>query len=529
MTNHLFVRSFILLLFLFTFFSVKATNHAVLSADGVTLSREQTDQFSSLWVHYQGRICPFQTLAIDFTTKLTGKKKYKDANAEQVMLGWMLFPEKWEQIPLFEVKHPDLQALFHGSKKICFADFFNSDQRYKLEPYWREMYRSDKQTAFTKEAVKLDEKVQLIMMLKEGNLLELFPVQTENGIVKWYASADSSLPEETDKMTALFIRNFFVLYDECIRQNQPEVATQLIQKLSAFQQKNAGGILPSHTRLQAELLNNRLSLFDWLFKINLTLGCLGIFFFVYYSIKNISIARVKPVFYMALVISFLCMTFGMSLRGYISGRLPMSNGYETMLFIAWCSLLVGVLTRKYTFLLAIFSFLLSGFALLVAHIGAMNPQITPLVPVLQSPLLSIHVSLIMIAYGFCGFMVLNSITSFILLLFSRKNPQLNASIVKMKEMSELFMYPATFFMGAGIFVGAIWANVSWGRYWGWDPKEVWALITFLLMSFTLHGKTLRWFQRPVFYHLFVIVIFTAVLMTYFGVNYVLGGKHSYAG
>ncbi|MDR2039159.1 MAG: cytochrome c biogenesis protein CcsA [Bacteroidales bacterium] len=207
----------------------------------------------------------------------------------------------------------------------------------------------------------------------------------------------------------------------------------------------------------------------------------------------------------------------------------MSNGYETMLILAWFGLLIGVLTRKYAFLITVFSFLLSGFTLLVAHISSMNPQITPLVPVLQSPLLSIHVLTIMVAYGLCGFMALNSITSLIIWASGKKKPEKQAYIERMKETSELFMYPATFLMGAGIFIGAIWANVSWGRYWGWDPKEVWALITFLLMSFTFHSKTLSWFRKPLFYHIFVLVIFLAVLMTYFGVNYILGGKHSYAG
>ena len=290
-----------------------------------------------------------------------------------------------------------------------------------------------------------------------------------------------------------------------------------------------GADMTASIQLQAALLDHCLILFDWLFKINLSSGCLGMIIFVYSSLKTRSIHRIGSIFYVAMSISFLCMTFGLCLRGYISGRLPVSNGYETMLFIAWCTLLVGVLMKKRTFLITVFSFLLSGFALLVAHIGVMSSQITPLSPVLRSPLLSIHVSLIIMAYGFCGFMTLNSLTSFILLIFSRKKAQVIQSIEKLKEMSELFMYPATFFMGAGIFVGAIWANVSWGRYWGWDPKETWALITFLLMSLSFHGKILRWFRRPVFYHFFVIIIFATMLMTYFGVNYLLGGKHSYAG
>jgi ABC-type transport system involved in cytochrome c biogenesis permease subunit len=196
-----------------------------------------------------------------------------------------------------------------------------------------------------------------------------------------------------------------------------------------------------------------------------------------------------------------------------------------MLLLSWLSLLTGLLVRRYSPLFVAFSFLLSGFTLLVAHISSMNPHITPLMPVLQSPLLNVHVLLIMVSYGLCGFMALNAVTALTVNAFTKDR----AYLQRMKEISELFMYPATFLMGAGIFVGAIWANISWGRYWGWDPKEVWALITFLLMGFTFHCKTLKFFNKPVVYHIFTLIILLSVLMTYFGVNFILGGKHSYGG
>jgi ABC-type transport system involved in cytochrome c biogenesis permease subunit len=320
-----------------------------------------------------------------------------------------------------------------------------------------------------------------------------------------------------------------MLYSEYVRNDKKEELSLLLSKLEEIQVKNAGTVLPSPTHMKAEILYNRLHIFSILFKLCLTLGCAGILLFIICTVREREMNRIQRVFYPLLILVFIIATAGLCLRGYIGGRLPMSNGYETMLFIAWCSLLTGILARKYSFLILNFSFLLSGFTLLVAHIGSMNPQITPLVPVLQSPLLSIHVSLIMISYGLCGFMLFNSLTSLILLALPGNQIRKRKQTELLKEMSELLMYPATFLMGAGIFVGAIWANVSWGRYWGWDPKEVWALITFLLMSFTFHGKTITWFQRPVVYHLFVIIIFISVLMTYFGVNYILGGKHSYGG
>ncbi|MDR3093436.1 MAG: cytochrome c biogenesis protein CcsA [Bacteroidales bacterium] len=282
-------------------------------------------------------------------------------------------------------------------------------------------------------------------------------------------------------------------------------------------------------RIHAELQYNRLHLFSLLFKICLALGLTGLVIFIISTIRNRQYPRVEKVFTPLLVVTFCIATVGLGLRTCIGGRIPVSNGYETMLILAWLSLLTGLLARKYSLLTVVFSFLLAGFTLLVAHISSMSPQMTPLMPVLQSPLLNIHVLTLMVAYGLCGFMTLNSLTAVSVWIFGKNRADRQAQIERMKEMSELFMFPATFLMGAGIFIGAVWANVSWGRYWGWDPKEVWALITFLLMSFTFHKKTLQWFRHPMFYHLFVVIIFLAVLMTYFGVNYILGGRHSYAG
>ncbi len=519
----------ILIICLFSFFPVHAeTTNSLLSKDGATVNREQSNRFAKLKVYYNGRICPLQTLAIDFTTKLTGKPKYKYANAEQVLLGWIFFPEKWQHVPLFDIRNEELKNIINNSGKACFSDFFNSkDQSYKLAPYHVQIYGSEQKSALIKEAAKLDEKIQLIAMIQNGELLQMFPFETSEKLLRWYTPTEQ-FPENISKQEILFAQNFFSLYYEYIRDNNINDTNILLDKLTVFQNSKTQDIF-SESHFKAELILNKINIFSLLFKINLTIGCIAILFFISGVVRNQNTERIQHAFYYILMLMFIVLTIALALRGYVAGRLPMSNGYETMLFIAWCTLSIGVLSRKYSFLITCFSFLLSGFVLLVAHIGSTNPQITPLVPVLQSPLLSIHVSLIMISYGLCGFMLLNSLTAFILLGIAPRKRQTKINTSKLKELNELFMYPATFFLGAGIFVGAIWANVSWGRYWGWDPKEVWALITFLLMSFTFHGKTLEFFKKPVIYHLFILIIFASVLMTYFGVNFVLGGKHSYGG
>lgn len=273
-----------------------------------------------------------------------------------------------------------------------------------------------------------------------------------------------------------------------------------------------GSVEPlSDVAVQAELIYNRIPFSKILFMFNLTLGFLSFGWLL---------ARGKwgNGWQVALLVSLLFHAVGYVLRWYIGGRIPLSNGYETMQFLALCVLVVAYLLRRRFPFVVSFGFLLSGFTLLVAYLGQMNPQITPLVPVLVSPWLSTHVSCIMIAYALLAFMWLNAVLG---ICVGRESERLML-------FSRLLLYPAVFFLGIGIFIGAVWANVSWGRYWAWDPKEVWALITFMVYTLPFHAESLSCFRRPRFFHFYMLFAFLTVLMTYFGVNYLLGGMHSYA-
>jgi ABC-type transport system involved in cytochrome c biogenesis permease subunit len=493
-----------------------------------TISKEQAAKWEQISVDYNGRICPLQTMANDFTTKITGKDHYHDLTGVQFLFGWLFYPEQWQNEPFVVLKSAKLQAITGTEGTACFADFMEPDGNNKLNPYYHQIYGGAKLEGWLKEASKIDDKIHLIEMLLEGELLKIFPMNTSGNDRQWF-SPNVPIPQQTDTMEVFFAQNFFPLYYQSIVQKDDKSSALYLDKLLSFQQKKGGDAMPSGTRITAELHYNRLHLFSLLFKFCLTIGMIGLVIFIISTIRARQYPRVEKLFTPLLVVAFCLATVGLGLRTYIGGRIPVSNGYETMLILAWLSLLTGLLARKYSLLIVVFSFLLAGFTLLVAHISSMSPQMTPLMPVLQSPLLNIHVLTLMVAYGLCGFMTLNSLTAVSVWTFGKNRANKQAQIERMKDISELFMFPATFLMGAGIFIGAIWANVSWGRYWGWDPKEVWALITFLLMSFTFHQKTLKWFRHPMFYHLFVIIIFLAVLMTYFGVNYILGGRHSYAG
>lgn len=207
----------------------------------------------------------------------------------------------------------------------------------------------------------------------------------------------------------------------------------------------------------------------------------------------------------------------------------MSNGYETMLLMAWLIMLVSFPIYKKFNIILTFSFLLSGFFLLVSHISQMDPQISHVMPVLSSPLLTIHVSIIMMAYALLALTFICGLMSIIVRLLLRNNQkQADHAIESYRLLSQLFLYPALTCLGLGIFIGAIWANVSWGTYWSWDPKETWALITFMVYAIAVHDRSLPWLRRPMAYHIYMVLAFMTILMTYFGVNYFLGGMHSYA-
>ena len=222
---------------------------------------------------------------------------------------------------------------------------------------------------------------------------------------------------------------------------------------------------------------------------------------------------------------WLLLTFALGLRWVVSGHIPLSNGFETMQFLAWVTALVTFVLclRKHNSLILSFGYLICGMTLMVSMMSSANPQITLLMPVLQSPLLTVHVAVIMIAYCLLAFTMLNGITGLILHVYKK-------SLVeeRLQVISQLLLYPAVFCLTIGIFVGAVWANISWGRYWGWDPKEVWALITMLLYAAPLHTRSLPFLARPRNFHLYMVLAFLAVLFTYFGVNFLLGGMHAYA-
>lgn len=495
------------------------------------IPQDLAQSLGGLQMEYNGRVAPINTLATDFTHKLTGKNYYKDLTADQFFWSWIFYFDDWKKEPILDVKNKTIEKHL-GKSKVSLIDLFSYQQGYALAPYLN-IENLSKPTKEQSAALSLNDKVQLCMMLKEGQFLKLFPVK-EDDYYLWLSPVDS-LPKDMSDKDCLFIKHIFTLINECIHSDNSSEALTLTKKIYSYQHIKASSILLSPTKVKAEQVYNKYPIVSFLFKFNLTFGLIAFIIFILYQTNSLSILTKENskwiwlLLRIALYTSTLLLAINFGLRSYIIQRLPLSNGYETMVSIAIITQITGaIFSRKFSTITA-FTLLISGFLLLVASLSFMDPQITPLMPVLCSPLLSLHVSVIMIAYSFIAFTFLCSLSAGIggLILYVKKE---NASLYaeKMQTMSLLFLYPALWLLAVGIFLGSVWANISWGSYWSWDPKEVWALITFLTYSVVLHQKSLPFIKKPLAFHIYMFLAFFTAVMTYWGVNYILGGMHSYS-
>ncbi len=472
-----------------------------------TLPRETAEDFGRLYVVYNDRVSPLQTFALDFTKKLCGKRSYNGFSAEQVLAGFIFFPEDWNKEPLLKIKGGAMKDRLQLPDMCSVNTFFNHDMGgYILGPYLREAYNGNND-AFHKDVMKMDDRLMLIMELRQGKPLTLFPYKSG---APWLSPTDK-LPEEMTAENKTFIQNVFnLLFEDALSGNWQHFGN-IVAGMKKYQEKYGASSLPTATQTKAERLYNSVPFATILFMVCLTMAFL-------------SVIRRRPMQWLSigiLALSFAALTLCMALRWIISGTIPMANGYETMLLMAWMIQLMALFLHRRFPIIITFGLLMSGFFLLVSHISQMDPKISHVMPVLSSPLLSLHVSIIMMAFA------LLSLT-FIIGIFSLVMPKNTELSTLNSQLSTLFLFPAMTCLGFGIFIGAIWANISWGTYWSWDPKEVWALITFMIYGIALHDKSLPWLRNPKHYHLFMVFAFLTILMTYFGVNYFLGGMHSYA-
>lgn len=494
------------------------------------LPKETAEKFGELHILYNDRICPVQTFALDFCKKIYGARSYQGLTAEQVLSGWVFYGNTWANEPFIKIKSGEMKTAMNLPDYASLNTFFNREMGgYTIGQYVQEYYNGQ-QDKFHQQAADIDGKIQIIMELREGISLKVLPYTfTKNvkatkdhsfikaGTTTWFSPVDK-LPQAVEHQHALYIRNVFSLLNGDVKAGNTSRVNEFFVKMKKYQEVSSGNSLPTNTQYKAERINNAFPFATILFMANLTLGFIALFYTIYRMTKKKEIKVLNIALPILLGVSFLALTFGLALRWIISGNIPMSNGYESMLTVAWFVMLISILMQLRIRIVMVFGFLISGFFLLVSHINQMDPAIGQMMPVLNSPLLSIHVSIIMMSYALLS---LTFICGIMGICMRSHGDELQA-------LSRVFLYPALTCMGFGIFIGAIWANVSWGNYWSWDSKETWALITFMIYAVVVHTQSLPVFRKPLVYHIYITLAFLSIAMTYFGVNYFLTGMHSYA-
>lgn len=494
------------------------------------LPKETAEKFGELHILYNDRICPVQTFALDFCKKIYGARSYQGLTAEQVLSGWVFYGNTWANEPFIKIKSGEMKTAMNLPDYASLNTFFNREMGgYTIGQYVQEYYNGQ-QDKFHQQAADIDGKIQIIMELREGISLKVLPYTfTKNvkatkdhsfikaGTTTWFSPVDK-LPQAVEHQHALYIRNVFSLLNGDVKAGNISRVNEFFVKMKKYQEVSSGNSLPTATQYKAERINNAFPFATILFMANLTLGFIALFYTIYRMTKKREIKALNIALPILLGVSFLALTFGLALRWIISGNVPMSNGYESMLTVAWFVMLISILMQLRIRIVMVFGFLISGFFLLVSHINQMDPAIGQMMPVLNSPLLSIHVSIIMMSYALLSLTFICGIMGICL----RSHGE------ELQALSRIFLYPALTTMGFGIFIGAIWANVSWGNYWSWDSKETWALITFMIYAVVVHTQSLPVFRKPLVYHIYITLAFLSIAMTYFGVNYFLTGMHSYA-
>lgn len=508
---------------------------SVINAQKLIPGSEASEEFGRVLVQDQnGRTKPLFTLSNDILRKVARENKFEGLTPMQVFLGIYFDFDNWKNVPLIKVSNKTLQnTLGIKGNMASFSDIViveNGKSTYKLAGEINMVYSKSpaERSKLDKEIMKVDERVNIIYMIYNGGFLKIFPLR--DGSHNW-GSSQEALKSAVARQDSDYIRSIVPLLAKALRGNNQSAVKKITGSVTEYQKAFAKYDLPSGSKIKAEHLYYRLMIFERLFPFYATIGLVMIISLIVMVIrgrKGNTLA--ERILFWILFAGFLSHTFGIGLRWYIAGHAPMSNGYESMIFISWATLLAGFLfSRKSPFALPSTA-VLSSMTLMVAHLSFMDPEITNLVPVLKSYWLTLHVSVITGSYGFLGLGAILSLIVMILISLSgsKNRERISATLDELTVLNYKTLTLGLSFLTIGTFLGAVWANESWGRYWGWDPKETWSLITIIVYSFVIHSRLIPGLNDIYTFNLLSLSGFSSVLMTYFGVNYYLSGMHSYA-
>ena len=535
------------LFFILGFGTATAQNHdhdlSTFSADSVlqvdAIDAQQAAKFGTLVIQDTGgRMKPANTFASELLRKVSKSDHYKTLDANQVLLSMTQNPLLWYQVPFVYLKrgNDSLRTLIGVDKKVkyaAFANFFDASGNYKLAPMLEGAYKSATPNQFQKDFIDTDRKVNLLFSALEGKILRIFPVP--NDVNNRWISLPEVAETKLQGVDSLYVNNVIPLYFASLRQGKTTddytQADQLLESIKGYQQKYGAAIMPSQKQIEAEILYNEYDIFKRLFSWYMYAGTLLFFILITQMLYDVRVLRaVVHVFIGIIALLFVLHTAGLAARWYISGHAPWSDAYESMIYVAWATMGMGLaFGRKSNLTIAATSFVAS-MILMIAHWNWMDPEIANLVPVLDSYWLMIHVAVIVGSYGpFALGMILGIIAMILMLITTKKSAKkMRLHVAELTVVNELAITVGLIMLTIGNFLGGQWANESWGRYWGWDPKETWALISILIYAFVLHMRLVPGLRGKWIYSLASVVAFASIMMTYFGVNFYLTGLHSYA-
>lgn len=531
-------RALSLILFVSLSSSVLAQNSS--SVDSLiqanAIDKNHADKFGRLVVQDDGgRLKPFSTTTSEVLRKVSRKSEYKGLNSNQVVLGMLQNPYLWQLAPMIKVNNDELQEkLGLEDKFTSFLSFFSDEAKYVLTNDVEIAYakKPAERSKYDKEVMNVDERVNICYMVYNGSFMRFFPIPDDLNN-KWISpSMNQGLLMGDD---SLFVNNILPIYYKSLQQalndGDYEVPNNTLTAIKNYQLKFGSAVYPSDMKIESEVFYNEFKVFNRLSYYYAIVGLIMILLLIQQILKERKWRNYIIKFAFVLVgIGFLAHTIGLVGRWFISGHAPWSNAYESVIYIAWATILAGFIFSRKSLMTVAATAILSSLLLMVAALNWLDPEITNLVPVLDSYWLIIHVAIITASYGFLALGALLGFLNLILMVIqsSTNKSRIAASLKELTFINEMSITTGLFMLSVGTFLGGIWANESWGRYWGWDPKETWALASMLIYIFVLHMRFIPKIKGIFAFNLASIVAYSSIIMTYFGVNFYLSGLHSYA-
>ena len=485
-----------------------------------------------------GRMKPINTFSSELLRKVSHKDSYNNLNSDQVFLSMIQDGGTWIQIPMIYIKAGNdsirkIIGINKDAKYASFMNFFDNTGNYKLGKYLDGAFKNANPNQFEKDFIETDKKVNLMEAALSGSILKIFPIPDDanNKWVSYPELGQAGLKGMVATYTSSILPLYFNALNSATTSKDFKQADELLESINGFQKKFGTKVRPSEDQITSEVLYNKYDVFNKLFYWYILAAILMLFFTIFQIFKERkSLAIAVNTMHIIIGLLFALHTVGLIARWYISGHAPWSNAYESIIYIAWATMFFGLAFDRKSKLTVASSAFVAAMILWAANLNWIDPEIGNLQPVLNSYWLMIHVAIIVASYGpFALGMILGTVSLLLILFTNEKNKtKMELNIKEITYINEMALTIGLILLTIGNFLGGQWANESWGRYWGWDPKETWALISIMVYAFVIHSRFVPALRGIWVFNLMSVFAFVSILFTYYGVNFHLVGLHSYA-